>query len=272
MTRRRALPETPSTSPYGDIYFFPPALSKMDTTSMSRFEELMRDLACGQRAHYFPKYILSWMADLIAEGGVLTVDTVLEAYSKGCFPWTGKSPIPWCSPDPRMILCPRDFHISRSLGKLIRQRRYEVFFDRDFRAVMRCCASICRKRERGTWITRNMLEVYGELHDLSIAHSVEVYRDDQLCGGLYGLSLGGAFLGESMFAREANTSKLALYALCHALSLREFDFIDCQQDTPHLGSLGAKTISRQHYLRLLQGSLQKPSHHYSWKDWKWQFG
>jgi leucyl/phenylalanyl-tRNA--protein transferase len=202
---------------------------------------------------------------LVALGGVLTPELVIEAYRKGMFPWTGDHPIPWFSPDPRLVLFPRDVHVSRSLRKVIRRGTYEVRFDHAFDQTIRACATTARRGSAGlTWITQNMIVTYGELHRQGVAHSVECYRDGQLCGGLYGLTFGKAFFGESMFARESNASKVALYALCERLRAMDFHFIDCQQVTPHLVSLGGVELSRAEYLRRLDDALGHDSVHRDW--------
>lgn len=201
---------------------------------------------------------------LVALGGELSVPILLEAYSKGIFPWTGEHPIPWYSPDPRLILEPSAFRASRSLRKLARSDRFEVRFDTDFEGVVRACANMPRPGQDGTWITPNMIRAYTALHRLHLAHSVEVFEDGELVGGLYGVSLGRAFFGESMFSRVSNTSKLALYRLCQWLEARDFHLIDCQQETPHLESLGAVAISRSEYLERLRVALREPTLQHRW--------
>lgn len=223
---------------------------------MALFNKLFAALDGKQTTPQFPDTIAPDAPSLIYEGGDLTTSTVIEAYSKGCFPWTGEAPIPWHSPNPRLILPPTAFHASKNLKKLSRQERYQVVFDRDFAQIMGHCASVPRD-EQGTWITANMKVVYGQLFEQGIARCVGVYRDGKLVGGLYGLALGCAFFGESMFSREANTSKLALYALCQRLSKQGYLFIDCQQVTAHLLRLGAIPISRCDYLKLLQIAIHR---------------
>lgn len=234
---------------------------------MGFFATFWDELQRGVRPAYFPDDLVPGEDGLVALGGDITVETVLEAYAKGMFPWTGEHPIPWCSPDPRLILPPPLFDASRSLRKLQRKGRYTVRFDHNFQGVMGACASTPRPNQPGTWITTNMRQVYGTLYRMNIAHSVEVYEDGELCGGLYGLSLGRAFFGESMFSSQSNTSKLALYTLSQRLVKHGFLFIDCQQETEHLQSLGAYPIPRVDYLELLNEALAYPSHHYSWSVW-----
>ncbi|MFK7928972.1 MAG: leucyl/phenylalanyl-tRNA--protein transferase [Myxococcota bacterium] len=195
---------------------------------------------------------------LVALGGPLTPDALLEAYSKGIFPWEGDEPVPWFSPDPRCILRPQNFKASRSLRKLDRHGRYRVTADQCFRRVMQGCASIHRPGQRGTWISDRMIDAYEALHQQGIGHSVEVWEGDALVGGIYGLSMGRAFFGESMFSAVPSASKLAMRHLCATLQDWGFDFIDCQQHTPHLESLGAETLTRMAYLDLLDDALESP--------------
>jgi len=234
---------------------------------MTLFQQVMGELSTGQRTPVFPEGLEPDDYGLVFVGGELSVHTVIEAYTKGHFPWTGSHPIPWFSPDPRMVLFPEKFRASHSLWKLARQRKFIVRFDTDFRGVMENCAIILRHGKRGTWITDNMIETYCELHELNIAHSVETCDlNGELCGGLYGLTFGCGFFGESMFASVPNTSKLALYALCKALAARQFDFIDCQQVTSHLMRLGAVPLRRREYLNFLRQTLRGKPLHKNWKS------
>jgi leucyl/phenylalanyl-tRNA---protein transferase len=201
---------------------------------------------------------------LVALGGELTAETVIEAYRKGIFPWTGDPPIPWFSPDPRLVLFPGWLRVSRSLAKVIRRGLYEVRFDCDFDGTIRGCAGGGRAGQDGTWITENMVQVYGELFARGVAHTVEVYQDGELCGGLYGVALGRAFFGESMFARRSNASKVALEALCRRLVELDFHFIDCQQVTAHLLRMGAVPIARTDFLRRLRVALAYPPSQARW--------
>lgn len=206
---------------------------------------------------------------LVGVGGRLSVELLLETYAQGVFPWTGRHPIPWFSPDPRMVLEPAAFRARRSLRKRLRQGGFEVRFDTRFDQVMRWCASAPRAGQPGTWITPNMLRVYGELHHHGYGHSVEVLAGGRLVGGLYGLSLGRAFFGESMFHREPDASKIALWALCDALAARDFHFIDCQEETEHLASLGAHPIPLPEFRARLAQAQQQPTLKGSWADWRW---
>ncbi|PIE14687.1 MAG: leucyl/phenylalanyl-tRNA--protein transferase, partial [Proteobacteria bacterium] len=208
----------------------------------------------------FPDVLCADADGLVWVGADLRPETVLEAYSRGLFPWRGDDPIPWYCPQPRAVLFPERFHASRSLRKLARQGRYEVDFDRDFRAVMTACARIPRAHEEGTWISPRMIDSYCELHRRGVAHSVEVRgRDGLLVGGLYGLTLGGFFFGESMFSAAPNSSKLALMALAANMAARGMELIDCQVPTRHLLGLGAEAIGRAAYLTRLARTLQRPS-------------
>lgn len=218
------------------------------------------------RQPVFPEDLVPNRFGLVALGGELTVDTLLEAYRKGIFPWSGEHPIPWYSPDPRLILEPRQVHLSRSLAKSFRRGRYTVRFDSSFMKTMEGCATTPRPGQNGTWISGNMFEAYGRLFDRGIAHSVEAWHGEQLVGGLYGLALGRAFFGESMFARAPDASKMALVSLCQRLEAWDFEFVDCQQVTEHLIRMGAKPISRLQYLTRLRRALESPSRSGSWAD------
>ena len=213
----------------------------------------------------FPDHLEPDERGLVAIGANLSPAVLLEAYAKGIFPWTGAQPIPWYSPDPRLILKPGAFRASKSLKKLARKGGYVVRYDTAFRQVVQACAGGARAEEYGTWITDNMVEAYDELHKRGFAHSVEVWDDtERLIGGLYGLSLGRAFFGESMFAAVSGSSKLALWDLCRRLERWDFDFIDCQQETAHLVSLGAVPVPRSAYLQALKVALERPTKAHRW--------
>lgn len=203
----------------------------------------------------FPDNLKPDKTGLVALGGQLSPMIIIEAYSKGIFPWAGSNPIPWYSPDPRLILIPKEFHISRTLKKKIKKNQYRITFDNNFSSVINTCAQIIRKHQKGTWIDDNIIRAYSELFDLNIAHSIEIYLHDELCGGLYGLSLGKTFFGESMFSRLPDGSKIALYFLTKKLISLDIHLIDCQQSTPHMLSLGAKEVSRKRFLKLIKDSL-----------------
>ncbi len=193
---------------------------------------------------------------LLAVGGDLKPGTLLLAYRNGIFPWT-THPITWWSPDPRAIIELDGLHISGSLARLLRKGKYRVSFDRGFRGVMEGCAAARPGRE-STWITPQFITAYCRLHELGFAHSVECWNGDRLAGGLYGVSIGGFFAGESMFSAEPNGSKLAMAALFERLSLRGFRLFDCQLMTPHLAAMGAVEIPRAEYLRRLALAVEAP--------------
>jgi leucyl/phenylalanyl-tRNA--protein transferase len=185
---------------------------------------------------------------LLAAGGDLSAARLLSAYRRGIFPWYSPGePLLWWSPDPRMVLFPDELKISRSLAKALRNADYEVRLDTVFGDVVHGCASKPREGQAGTWITLEMQAAYCELHRLGYAHSVETWIDERLAGGLYGLAIGQAFYGESMFADSRDASKIALAHLCAHLKRRGFGIIDCQMETRHLASLGARPISRRDF-------------------------
>lgn len=201
---------------------------------------------------------------LLAVGGDLTPERLLAAYRAGIFPWysDGEPPL-WWSPDPRCILFPEELRLSRSMRQFLRKGHLAVTCDRAFRAVIAACGKP-RPGQEGTWITAEMQTAYGRLHDLGYAHSVEAWQGESLVGGLYGISLGSAFFGESMFSRSPNASKAALATLVGALRTRGFSFIDCQLATPHLLSLGARTVPRRAFLDLLKTALAAETLRGSW--------
>ena len=213
----------------------------------------------------FPDDLVPDASGLVALGGDLAPETLVEAYAKGIFPWSDEPPIPWFSTDPRLVLLPGRVHVSRSLARTIRRGRYEVHFDRDFAGTIRACAEIRRRHESGTWIGPRIVEAYTRLFELGIGHSIETYRDGELVGGLYGLALGAAFFGESMFARAPDASKVALVALCRRLEAEGFLFLDCQQVTGHMLRMGAVPITRSLYLELLARALEVPTRRGSWR-------
>lgn len=204
---------------------------------------------------------------LLAVGGDLSPSRVLLAYHYGIFPWySDDQPYMWWSPNPRMLLFPQQFHVSKTLKRKLKSERYQVRFDTKFETVIRACAEIPRSHEKGTWITEEMMEVYTELHRMGYGHSVEVYDDGKLIGGQYGLSLGKAFFGESMFSYEKDGSKIAFANLAALLKIWDFDFIDCQLPTDHLKSLGAAEVPRTEYLQRLDETLGFEHHRCSWSD------
>jgi leucyl/phenylalanyl-tRNA--protein transferase len=202
---------------------------------------------------------------LIAVGGDLSSERLLEAYRVGIFPWYSEDqPILWWSPDPRFILEPDEFKVSHSLKKTLQRKCFQVTFDRVFEEVIAACATVPREGQRGTWITPEMHDAYIKLHGLGYAHSVETWFGGKLVGGLYGVSLGKAFFGESMFHHKADASKVALAMLVEKLKSWSFHFIDSQMTTEHMISLGAKEIPRRIFLKRLQSALR-----HSTKRGKW---
>jgi len=202
---------------------------------------------------------------LLAVGGDLRPERLLAAYSQGIFPWyDDSSPILWWSPDPRMVLTPARVHLSRSLRKLIRKKLYTVSMDQAFSQVIRHCADLRMDRE-GTWITDAMQQAYLELHQQGHAHSVEIWQDGELVGGLYGVSIGRMFFGESMFRLRPDVSKLAFVALARQLQSWSFELIDCQLPTSHLSSLGAQPISRDEFRKLLTHNATRKSRLGPWE-------
>ena len=200
---------------------------------------------------------------LVAIGGDLSAARLLLAYERGIFPWSApEDPLLWWSPDPRAVVKPEDVKVSKSMRNVLNQSLYTVTFDEDFRGVMQGCAD---RPEEGTWITEDFIEAYLTLHDLGFAHSVEAWDGDgALVGGLYGVSLGSCFFGESMFARASNASKVAFITLARELEQWGFDCIDCQIMNPHLESLGADHLARVDFLDLLERSLQKDTRRGQW--------
>lgn len=189
----------------------------------------------------------------LAIGGDLSPARLLTAYQNGIFPWYGEGlPILWWSPDPRFVLYPEEFRVSRSLRREVASGEWKITTDQDFRRVMECCAQAPRPEQTGTWITPEMIDAYAELHRLGYAHSVEVRNGGgDLIGGLYGIAIGRVFFGESMFYHVPNASKVALVFLVASLKDAGFRMIDCQQETSHLARFGARLIPRREFLRQL---------------------
>ncbi|WP_300331133.1 leucyl/phenylalanyl-tRNA--protein transferase [Accumulibacter sp.] len=202
---------------------------------------------------------------LLCAGGDLSPQRLLQAYRQGIFPWYSPGePILWWSPDPRMVLIPGEFRVSRSLRRSLRSARCEVRLDSSFAAVVRACAQTPRVGQTGTWITREMQRAYYRLFELGIAHSVETWRDDELVGGLYGLAIGRMFFGESMFSHVSDASKIAAAHLARFLEEEGFGMIDCQMSTPHLASLGARVIPRAAFLDRLRTLVAA-----NWQPGRW---
>jgi leucyl/phenylalanyl-tRNA--protein transferase len=194
----------------------------------------------------------------IAVGGDLRPERLLLAYSMGIFPWQGE-PLHWHSPDPRMVLLADELRVSRSLSRRLRRGDLRLTLDTAFEEVMVACATVPRPDQDGTWITAGMVESYTELHARGVAHSAEAWLGDRLVGGLYGLSLGAAFFGESMFAREADASKVAFVALVRQLAAWGIPLVDCQVYTEHLARFGAREWPRRDFLAALHAALDRPT-------------
>lgn len=213
----------------------------------------------------FPPPELARDDGLLAVGGDLSPERLILAYSYGIFPWYSEGePILWWSPRPRLVLVPQKFHCSKRLARQIRQGIFQTRFDTAFREVISHCAGIRRRHENSTWIVPEMIEAYCRLHELGFAHSVECWQGDDLVGGLYGVSLGGIFFGESMFSQAPNSSKIALAALCSKITAWDFDLVDCQMKTAHLQRLGAEEISGDEFSNRLATSIKKTTRTGKW--------
>ncbi|MCU0848719.1 MAG: leucyl/phenylalanyl-tRNA--protein transferase [Spirochaetes bacterium] len=204
----------------------------------------------------FPPVELADQSGILAVGGDLSPERLIEAYRNGIFPWySDGDPIIWWSPDPRFVLFPDELRVSRSMKQVLSRNTFSITFDRAFSEVIEGCRKP-RKKQRGTWITDEMSGAYRVLHGLGYAHSVEAWRDGKLAGGLYGISLGKCFFGESMFTRESNASKAAFITLAGRLREMGFIMIDCQVHTGHLESLGAAEISRSDFMAIVRRGLE----------------
>ena len=225
------------------------------------------------RALAFPHPSRAAASGLLAVGGDLSSARLLLAYRSGIFPWYNAPPILWFSPDPRMVLRPGRARVTRRLARTLRQARFRVTLDRAFRQVLHACAATPRHGEHGTWITRDMMRAFETLHTQGHAHSCEVWLRAgdgggdgwQLVGGLYGLAIGRAFFGESMFHRARDASKIAFVTLQQQLAAWDFELFDCQLPTPHLASLGARTMPRAQYLALLARAVAHNSRTTAWR-------
>lgn len=201
---------------------------------------------------------------LLAAGGDLSAERLLAAYARGIFPWFEEGqPILWWSPDPRCVLAPADLHVSRRLRQEIRSSRAELRFNTAFDRVVRACAGK-RRSQQGTWITSDMIRAYQNLHDTGWAHSAEIWDDDELIGGVYGLGIGRVFFGESMFSARSNASKMALLGLTGHMLAQDLELLDCQVASPHLFTLGAKMIPRVEFAALLATACDPPVRQEHW--------
>ena len=203
---------------------------------------------------------------VVALGGDLSPERILKAYALGIFPWFNPGdPIMWWCPDPRFVLYPENLRVSKSMRPYFNQQKYTVTYDTRFREVMTACSHVERPGQRGgTWISEEMIDAYCQIHELGYAHSVEVWRDDKLVGGLYGVALGKVFFGESMFTRASNASKFGFITLVRQLREQGYTLIDCQQRTHHLTSLGAGSIPRADFLAHLRANEAAPTSNHSW--------
>jgi leucyl/phenylalanyl-tRNA--protein transferase len=206
---------------------------------------------------------------LLAAGGTLEPLRLIDAYRRGIFPWSGNGqPILWWSPDPRMVLRTGELRVARSLGKRVRARTFEIRIDTAFDHVVAACAEP-REGQAGTWITTAMQHAYGLLHRMGYAHSVEAWREGRLVGGLYGVALGRVFYGESMFARDSDASKVALVHLVALLQRQNVPLIDCQQETAHLASFGARPMRRDAFAASLGELINSPAPPSGWTPGPW---
>ncbi|MHC1789242.1 leucyl/phenylalanyl-tRNA--protein transferase [Solidesulfovibrio sp.] len=214
----------------------------------------------------FPKPTLAEPGGLLAVGGDLSLARLLAAYRRGIFPWYDeRSPILWWSPDPRPVLFPWKVLVSRRLSRTIRSGRFRVTLDTDFGGVIRGCSGMERAAGDGTWIVPEMITAYERLHAAGYAHSVEAWQDGELVGGAYGVAIGKAFFGESMFHRATDASKVAFVTLARFLDRQRFHFIDCQQTTGHLCRFGAGEVTRNAFLRMLEVAREVPGVAGAWQ-------
>jgi len=205
----------------------------------------------------FPDVEEATSEGIVAVGGNLSPGMLISAYSQGIFPWFSQGePILWWSPDPRCVLFPEEIHVSKTMEKILRKNTFSISVDTRFSDIISACKTTFRLGQAGTWITDDMLSAYTNLHKLGYAHSVEVWKDGALCGGLYGISLGACFFGESMFSIVPNASKTALVHLARGLARLGFGVVDCQVYTPHLASMGARNVPRREFIRLLHECLE----------------
>ena len=201
---------------------------------------------------FFPDVTEADRDGILAVGGDLSPERLLLAYQSGIFPWfDSDDPILWWAPHQRMVLFPDELVVSKSMRSILRKEIFTVTFNKDFRGVISNCSQIRRNGQRGTWITSEMIEAYVKLHELGFAKSVEVWQNNELVGGLYGIDLGTIFCGESMFSKVSNASKVAFITLVENLKIRKYKLIDCQVHNDHLESLGAREIEREEFMQIL---------------------
>lgn len=213
----------------------------------------------------FPPAWLARSDGLLCIGGDLSAKRLIQAYENGIFPWfSNEEPILWWSPDPRLVIFPKDVHVSRSLKKRIGKNNYQIRINQAFEQTIVSCAYPRKQGHEGTWLVDEMIEAYIELHRLGFAHSIETWKDGILKGGLYGVCLGKCFFGESMFSFETDTSKMALVALARYLEQYDFDLIDCQVTTSHLLRMGAVEITRNSFLDIIKTSVKEKTDSKLW--------
>lgn len=228
---------------------------------------MMQTRYCTSSLEPFPPLEYADADGLLAVGGDLSPERLLCAYSQGIFPWfEDGQPILWWSPDPRCVLYPEQFKTSRSLRKSINKHHFSVSYDHVFEKVIEACAAPRTQQSGGTWITSGMHQAYCRLHQMGCAHSVEVWQGEHLVGGLYGISLGRVFYGESMFSRVSDASKFALKSLCERLADAGYQLIDCQIESEHLLSLGAVSISRQQFIDEMNNALESNEDFSCWRE------
>lgn len=219
----------------------------------------MNILPLDSFSYTFPNPLYACDEGILAYGGDLHPTRLLKAYTSGIFPWYNKNdPILWWSPNPRFVLDINEFKISKSLQKILKHNPFTIRFNTQFRQVMQECAFIKREGQKGSWIHKEVIEAFVVLHNMGFAHSFEAYIEDELVGGGYGVTIGNIFCGESMFAKKSNASKVAFTFLVQHLQAKGFKYIDCQIPTEHLRSFGAKEISREKFLELVQESVHNP--------------
>ena len=215
--------------------------------------------------HLFPDPAYAREDGLLAVGGDLEPERLLRGYSQGIFPWYSEGqPILWHSPDPRFVLPTEELHIGRSLKKTLRKGSFQIRMDTAFERVLLGCATAARPEQEGTWITRDMHRAYARLHELGFAHSTEAWVGDDLVGGLYGVSIGGMYFGESMYAHQSDASKVAFVCLVTQLQRWGFDLIDSQVYTEHLERFGARDVSRDEFMGLLRERISRPTRRGRW--------
>ncbi|MEO0898788.1 MAG: leucyl/phenylalanyl-tRNA--protein transferase [Bacteroidota bacterium] len=215
----------------------------------------------------FPPVSHAEPSGILGIGGDLSAERLLLAYESGIFPWfSDDEPVLWWAPDPRFVLFPAKLKVSKSMKQILKKGMFQISYDQAFEEVIQACAQIYRPGQRGTWITDEMKEAYAHLHQLGLAHSVEVYQEGELVGGLYGVSLGNCFFGESMFSKVSNASKTGFISLVRELEQRKFCLIDCQVHTGHLESLGAEMIPRNDFMEFLHDSAKRKSIQGNWGE------